>query len=213
MKKHSKKSDLITLIPSIGIMVYCVLYVYASTLYPGGTKFDFSTEGFSWMHNYWCDILDAYARNGAYNPARPFGILANIILCGSLAYLFYDYGHRFIDKIFWRKVVQYCGIFSMILSCLIFTPLHNSIIISASLFGIFAMTGLLLDIFFEGQFILKIGGAFAIILLLLNNGLYYSEIGLRSLPIIQKISFGFTFMWFVLLNYSMIVTDKGRVRR
>lgn len=201
-------SDLITLIPSIGIVLYCILYIYSSTLYPGGSKFDFSLEGFSWAHNYWCDILDVYARNGEYNPARPFGILANIVLCGSVAYLFFDYGKRFMHNAFWKKIVQYCGVFSMILSCLIFTPLHNSIIISASLFGVLALTGLLLDIFFQGHFILKIGGALAIILVILNNALYYSEMGLKTLPIIQKVSFGFVFLWFVLLNYSMIRPDS-----
>jgi hypothetical protein len=62
------------LTPILGTLLFVVLYLVASSLYPGGSQVDKGSIGFSWTNNYWCNLLSGNAINGQPNPAKPYAI-------------------------------------------------------------------------------------------------------------------------------------------
>src|SRR5689334_15897645 len=112
-------------LPYFGIFTFLGLYVYACSLYPGGTKFDQSTLGYSQLGNFWCDLLDTVSYSGKQNPGRPFALAATLILPFSLIFFWYYVPTLFKGAAFKKRVVQVTGCLSMALAIFIFTPVHD----------------------------------------------------------------------------------------
>jgi hypothetical protein len=85
------RNKLFRLAPTIGAIVFLFLYVVSTFYYPGGSQFDARQAGFSWQHNYWCNLLDAHAINGKPNPAQPIAVCAMLVLCGSLIIFWWQF--------------------------------------------------------------------------------------------------------------------------
>ena len=73
-----------SLLPVFGIGSFLILYFYAAELYPGGTRIDPASIGFSHLKNFWCDLLDSTSYSGSANPGRPYALIATILLPLSL---------------------------------------------------------------------------------------------------------------------------------
>ena len=112
-------------IPTIGILCYLLLYAYSSTLYPGGSQANLNSEGFDWIHNYWCNLMNETGMNGQVNPARPFSIFALVVLCFSLTVFFIQFADIFSENTFWKNTIKLSGMFSMLSAILIFTRYHD----------------------------------------------------------------------------------------
>jgi len=84
-EKINETKNAVILIPLFGALLFIIFYIIAITLYPGGSQADISSKGFSWMNNYWCNLLNEKAMNGEYNTARPFAIAGMLLLCISMA--------------------------------------------------------------------------------------------------------------------------------
>jgi hypothetical protein len=123
-------------LPVAGVGGFILLYFVAASLYPGGTKLDPTTRGYSHLSNYWCDLLDPVSYSGAVNRARPVGMLATIILPLSLIPLWLR-----VPVLFRRPsgipgwMVRVAGTTSMVCATLIFTPQHDLLIDVAAGFG------------------------------------------------------------------------------
>src|SRR5437867_2452670 len=109
------KKTIWVLIPSVGIILFLLLYVVATFFYPGGSIADLSTKGFDWFHNYWCDLTDQVARNGEINPARPIALTAMLILFSTLT-VFWFYLPRLFQTGKYNQVTRYAGLISMIVA-------------------------------------------------------------------------------------------------
>jgi hypothetical protein len=68
------------LAPLFGSIVFVLLYFAATLLYPGGSQVDIDSKGFSWLHNYWCNLLSVTAINKQHNAARPLAITGMVVL-------------------------------------------------------------------------------------------------------------------------------------
>jgi len=179
------------------------LYGYSSTLYPGGSEADLNHLGFDWANNYWCNLMNELAMNGEVNPARPFAISAMMILCLSILVFFIQFARRMATNLFWKKIIPIFGIISMIFAALISTQYHDSMISLSSAFGAIAVLGVIIELYKSSLQLFKFSGAICILLLLLNNIIYYSEFQLEYLPIIQKVTFVIVLSWIVGLNLKM----------
>ena len=69
------------------------LVVIAIYLYPGGSSLDQNQSGYSLLHNYWCDLLDATAYNGQINIGRYFAMAAGMLACIALYLVMAELGH------------------------------------------------------------------------------------------------------------------------
>mgnify|MGYP000754487863 FL=1 len=79
---------LLKFLPTIGILVFIGIYIYASQLYPGGSIVDINSIGFDWRNNHWCNLMRESGLNGIQNQARPVAIGGISILCFSMIVFF-----------------------------------------------------------------------------------------------------------------------------
>ncbi len=197
-------------LPSLGILLFFVLYAYAASIYPGGSQVDTNAVGFDWIHNYWCDLMTPRVYSGAQNPSYLISVLAMAILCSSLFLFFEQFANTLLPSPLWKRVLKYSGGISMVLALLIATPYHNSMIIMASIFGLLAVIIIIKTLFqtkFTGH---KVIATFCIFLLILNNLCYYAGIFIYYLPLLQKVSFAIILIWIVLLNQQLVRLKNAR---
>lgn len=193
----------------IGILSFACLFMYASTLYPGGSQADLSTSGYDWINNYWCNLMNEKAMNGQVNLARPYSILAMIILCFSLILFFINFGRSYSEFKFWSRAIEYGGTLSMISAIFIFTKYHDLLTVLSSLFGLFAVLGISVIIYKSSFKFYKYTAIFIGFLLLTNNCIYYSGSGISILPLLQKFSMLIVLAWIIGLNQIVSIrTEK-----
>jgi len=195
--------ELISYIPSVGILVVLMLYVTAANLYPGGSEKFPDKAGFDWVHNYWCDLLPSLAINGDANPAEIFGISAMILLCGVVAVFFFLFADAYPFSKTWRLIIKVCGVASMFCGALIFTSLHNTMIGVASLLAIPPIIGVFKGLIKERSTLHLSMGILVFVLLAMCNITYYLGVLEGSLPLIQKVAMAVTLLWIVVISESI----------
>jgi len=197
-------------IPLAGIAIFIALYLYAVTLYPGGSQADLGTVGFDWLNNYWCDLLNKETDNGVENPARPIAIAATIILSTSLMAFFLLFAKNFIVEGWWQRTFMTSGVLAMGFISLIFTNFHNTAIVIASFFGLFVAVGLVKAIYNSNQVLYKFLGVLCVILIAVNNYIYYSKHLIVALPLLQKVMIGSILLLVAGINLGMIKENRSR---
>ena len=209
MLANKKFSSFFLMFPTIGILIFIGLYFYAANQYPGGSQANINAMEFDWVNNYWCNLLNEESINGKQNPARPIAILAMLILCGSLLIFFFHFSIHFEDGKIWKSIIQVCGTISMVTAIFIFTEYHDQITILASVFGFFVFIGIIRAIYQSDLQLFKMSGLLCILMLGINNYIYYSGSFIKYLPLIQKITFVFVLAWVMGLNLKMIKGYKS----
>ncbi len=187
----------------IGILSFVILYVYGTSLYPGGSQLDINSEGFDWLNNYWCNLMNEKGINGQNNPARIFSIVAMILVCNSLAIFFYQFSKFFAQRKIWKLSISFGGVLSMLFASLIFTEYHDLFTIISSIIGFFALFGITIEMYYGNFSFYKKLGVICIFLLFLNNMIYYSHVWIEILPFLQKITFLIVILWVSGLNYEL----------
>lgn len=190
-------------IPTLGILCFGILYVYASELYPGGSQANLESEGFDWINNYWCNLMNEKSMNGEPNPARPISIFAMLVLCLSLTIFFFQFSAYIAKHKIWKRIIKIAGLFSMIFATLIFTKYHDSMTMISSFFGLFVVLGMIKEVYGSKLQKYKISGIGGLLLLGLNNYMYYTTQYIEWLPFIQKVTFLIVLMWMIGLNYEL----------
>lgn len=184
--------------PVGGIILFTLLYIVATLLYPGGSDIDRNAKGFNWLHNYWCELMAPHSQNGQENTARPVAILAMCVLAASLALIWYYVPSRLPLHRSLQKLNSWSGILSMVMLFFLFTHDHDKVINIAASLGFTAMLLASAGLYRKKMFFLFSLGVFCFLLGLLNTWLYYS--GQRYyLPVVQKITFILFLSWFCLL--------------
>jgi hypothetical protein len=192
-------------IPLFGIPLFLLLYIWASIYYPGGSQADPNAKGFSWVHNYWCNLLNDRAINGQQNPARPIAAAGMAILCLALSVFWLRFPATSLGKQPLVRWLQVAGVAAMVTALLLNTSLdHDMITNLASLLGLIAVAGTL-----AGLYKLKWWGLFwlgivNLVLVLLNNLFYYDTALIAYLPLVQKISFLSFLAWFYFITLQSI---------
>lgn len=192
-------------LPNYGILLYAVLYFVATQFYPGGCDADKSSIGFNWLHNYWCDLLGAEAKNGTPNAAYPIAIAAMTILFLSLAVFWYHIPLLFSWQLNLSRIIQFTGIASMILPIFIFTRYHDLLINLAGAFGLVGLIAVYIALYRNKLTLLFWLGMFNFLLFLINNYIYNTLNFIYYLPIVQKFTFLFYLTWIYLLNKKVVV--------
>lgn len=203
MNKRKPSTNFWILIPLIGIFLFITLYIIAAFFYPGGSQADVNSKGFSWINNYWCNLLNEKAINGQQNAAKSIAIVAMFVLCLSLSIFWYIFPAQTGFKKSSRLVIQFSGILAMTIGMFLFTDIHDIIINIASLCGLVAIAGTFAGLYklkWTGLFYL---GVFNLILIAVNNILYYGEGLITYLPVVQKITFLFFLFWICSITLNL----------
>jgi hypothetical protein len=199
-----RSKELWILLPLFGILIFVALYVTATYFYPGGSQFDHQSAGFSWMQNYWCNLLNDTAINGQANHAKPIASAGMAVLCVSLS-LFWIIFPRFLDAgKYAGPMISISGILAMFSATLLLSAYdHDAITNLASAFGVLALMGTLFVLYRNGWHALFRFGIVNLLLVGLNNILYYNPRLIVYLPVVQKISFSAILLWICCIDMAM----------
>lgn len=77
---HTRLVRIFYWLPELGIGIFLVTYALAASMYPGGTRWDEHRNGFSMLHNFWCDLLQKEAWCGRDNLGQPFALVGSVVL-------------------------------------------------------------------------------------------------------------------------------------
>ena len=210
MITHTDKTkNILVLTPIFGIIIFIFLYIVATLLYPGGSQIDKNSIGFSWSNNYWCNLLNDISINGKPNPAKPVAMTGMFVLCLTLAF-FWVLFPRHID--FNRKLklaIPISGILAMTIAFFLFTNINHDIVINlAAIFGAVATVGTFIGLYKNQWFGLFAFGLLNILLVGLNNYVYYTKGLIIYLPVIQKISFATFLIWVCCINIKLYRRER-----
>lgn len=205
--KYSSFIQATNYIPTIGICLFLLLFVYSSTLYPGGSQADVHSVGYDWVNNYWCNLINTHAMNEEVNPAHPIAIAAMIVLCSSLMVFFIQFSKKVSTTRFWRNTIKWGGVFSMLFATCMFTAYHDLMTTLSSSFGVLVVIGMIWEVYKSRLLLFQITGILCILLLAINNYIYYSTVYLEYLPLIQKLTFVIVLGWVVGLNIKIHATN------
>jgi hypothetical protein len=203
IKTTIKPQNIWVLTPFFGTLLFICLYFVAALFYPGGSQVDINSKGFSWTNNYWCNLLNVNALDGQHNSARPLAITAMFVLSLTLAIFWYIFPKQAGLKKSSQVTIQICGALAMTIGMFLFTDLHDTIVNIASLCGLVATIGTFIGLHKLKWTRLFGLGIFNLILVALNNILYYGD-GLKLyLPVVQKITFFFFLVWICLITINL----------
>jgi hypothetical protein len=209
-RQTDKTKSMVVLAPIFGTLVFIVLYVIATLLYPGGSQVDKNSVGFSWTNNYWCNLLNESAINGQHNPAKPVAMTGMFILCLTLIFFWFLFPkHINVGKNI-KLVIQISGAVAMIIAFLLFTSINHDLVTNlASIFGLIATVGVFVGLYKAKWLGLFTFGLFNILLVVLNNYVYYTKGLIVYLPVIQKISFAAFLIWICCIDINLFrLTEK-----
>jgi hypothetical protein len=198
--------------PVIGTVVFAVLYSIAAFLYPGGSQANINSVGFSWMDNYWCNLLNESALNGEPNPAKPVAIAAMGILCITLSVFWFILPLHIKTGKRADVAVQLSGIAAMVTAFFLSANLYHDLVINlALLFGFIAIAGTLAALYKIAWYGLLAFGCLNVLGVGLNCYLYYTESLIVYLPLVQKISFAGFLIWICWINLKLYYIHKRRL--
>ena len=199
-----KQNNIWILTPVFGTILFVILYIVATTFYPGGSQVDKDSVGFSWINNYWCNLLNENAINGQHNPAKPIAITGMFVLCLTLTVFWFLFSRQINLGKFTRLTIQISGIFAMTIAFFLFLDINHDLVTKfASLFGLIATIGTFIGLYKTKWYGLFAFGLLNILLIGLNNYIYYNKGLIIYLPIIQKISFAAFLFWVCSIDINL----------
>lgn len=195
--------SLLRLLPTLGILTFIGLYIYATTLYPGGSQADINSVGFDWRYNFWCNLMSEDAMNGLENPASPVALIGMVILCSSMTLFFFQFANYFVKNRIWKMTIKIAGALAMLSAVFIFTKYHDIMTTILSICGVVGIIGIIRALHKNNLTFFKVSGIICMALVGVNNLFYYNENLIKYLPIVQKVGFILILAWTVGLNLKM----------
>ncbi len=190
--------------PVLGMSVFILFYVLATFKYPGGSYTDYSQMGFSWQHNYLCDLLDSDAVNGAPNPASTTSRIGLGFLCFGISTLWYLIPQLFPKNKFTYIVIRAAGIGSMLTVIFLAYGAHDLVVRIAGILGLLALLITFKALYDSRYHGLLVYGIISLLLVAANFYIYESRNGSYWLPLLQKFTFLSCMGWFLLLNVKLL---------
>jgi hypothetical protein len=219
MKAHSNINSygvFLFLLPLIGIGLFVLFYILSALNYPGGSWYSPNQEGFSFWHNYLCDLLDVYAINGEINTARFYAIIALGFLFAGLFWLWLYLPRLFMTSSLNQKIMWLSGLLSIFTIPFLALGDHDLIVRISGVFGVVAFFTCSVELIKAGHTYLFVLGILCIMVFLMNYYIYETGSFIPSLPVIQKITFLLFIVWFIGLNivlYRKVICQKRLLTR
>ena len=190
-------------LPLIGIGSFILFYFMAAKHYPGGSWIVSDTDGFSFWHNYLCDLLDINAINGEPNKGRTYAITALCLLCAGIFFLWSLLPKLFKTKNNIQKIMSTSGYLSLLTIPLLAIGNHDVIIRIAGTFGVVTFIACCVELYKTNYKKLFLLGVVCIITFLSNYYIYETGICIKALPVIQKFTFTLFISWFIGLDMAL----------
>ena len=197
MRNRMGSGRMLQILAIVGSIGFAVFYVLAALSYPGGSDAHPSSIHFSFLENYWCDLLSNYSKNGSINNGKPYAIAAQFFLNVTLLCTWmFTAGIRESIKS-WNVKLVVTGSFSTLFANFVATPHHDLYIALSVLFGLLAILQILSIHKKTNHPLMFLSGMVGLVLIGLNCLLYYFNIAKFLLPLLQKITFAYMLIWFL----------------
>ena len=191
------------LIPLFGMALFVLCYLIAAGLYPGGSWNNPGQLGFSWRHNYLCDLLDTRAVNGMLNTGRHWARVALGLLSLGLVVLWYRLPALARGPVWFRQLLRYSGLAALGTMVFLRADTHELTVYIAGAFGLIALSLLLVGLWRQGLKSLVLFGGWCLGIFVVNYAIYETGRFLQALPLIQKITFSSFLAWFIWLDVKL----------
>ena len=183
-------------------LLFIALYNIATLNYPGGSLTSPTASHFLWTENYFCDMMNSVSINGKENPSKPYSIGALLSLCAGITSFFIWFSNERISQYNFKRTLKLLGSFSMLSTCLIFTPWHNQFIISALIFGLIPCI-IILNVILRNINAYHTGLTIFVFTFLTGYIIiYYLNIFPISHPIVQKCAILFGLLWIIKTKFK-----------
>ena len=194
--------------PIVGMAIYIILFAYTATLYPGGSVNEPLATSHSYFHNFLCDLMNPTGANGVENVARPFAIIAHLILSFTMISFFYILPEIFHHQNRNTRMVRGFGMFTMTVFILMYTSYHDLIVTLTGIFGTIALIPFFIEIHhYKGNRLRQLAYAcFAMSIIVFIS--FQINIWFYILPVLQKITFVLDAIWVIWV--SLIVLKKHK---
>ncbi|WP_339628553.1 hypothetical protein [uncultured Maribacter sp.] len=190
-------------LPLIGIGSFIFFYFMAAKYYPGGSWILPDKNGFSFWHNYLCDLLDINAINGEPNKGRTYAITALCLLCLGIFFLWSLLPKLFKTKNNIQKIMSASGYLSLLTILFLALGNHDVIVRIAGVFGVVAFIACCVELNRTNHKKLFLLGLVCIITFLSNYYIYETGIYIKALPVVQKFTFALFISWFIGLDMAL----------
>jgi len=182
-------------VPAAGVVSFYVLYAIAAFLYPGGNYDDRREPGFSLFRNYFCDLLDAVAKNGEPNPGRGLALVAAALVVPTLVFFWHYVVMLYPNQQLLRVTTRVAGLVSALATLLLLTPLHDSAVEIGGGFGLVAFLSVLIALPRAEHGFLFLGGVAAVAVSSACFFIWRTGIGVSALAGLQKLAFALFLTW------------------
>lgn len=176
----------------------------ATSLYPGGSPNDVLSDGFSWKHNYFCNLFDENAINGQRNKSKPYAIAGIFFMCLSFLVFFYQTSMK-LSKQPGYSMIKYTGCSGMLFAFFAATPWHDVAINISNILCLVSIFYILVYLFKSRQKSLQWLSILLMLVSYCTIFIYYSGYYITYLPIMQKITVIVLIIWALTINYIMTI--------
>lgn len=206
MKKF--RSTYLPYIPIWGMVMYLIVFTYAASGYPGGSINVPHEIGYSFYHNFLCDVMNPITQGGFINEARFIAIISHLILSVTMICFFYILPKIFPEQNRNTKWITYFGMATMIVFIFMYTSYHDLIVTLTGVMGTIALVPFFIELHQYKNRGLKQLAYLCFFLSLVVFFIFETKIGFYYLPFLQKITFVMD-AWWVIWS-CLIVINKNK---
>ncbi len=166
-----------------------VILFYVSTLYyPGGSNWNKNSIGFDWRYNYITNLFNPIAINGEINGSVPWAIAAMFLLCVGFGLFFIDTAQK-ITTPSSSRIIKWGGTLSMLFAFLAVTPWHDLMVTISNVLVMLSLFYITVHLFKSKFLMLGILSSLCLGSIYLGSTMYYTQLWLEWLPVVQKTVF------------------------
>lgn len=149
-------------------------------------------------------MLNETAANGQHNAAKPIAVTGMFVLCLAMTFFWFLFPRHINIGNIGRLTIQISGTLAMAIGFLLFTNINHDLVINlASTFGVIATVGTFVGLYKSKWIGLFTFGLLNLVLVGLNNYVYYTKGLIIYLPVIQKVSFASFLIWIFCINLKL----------
>jgi len=183
-------------------VLFFAFYAASALLYPGGSKYDHAQPGFSFVHNYFCDLLSPVAVNGEPNRGRAFGLVAMALVVPTLALFWHSVVALFPMQRAHVVTTRVAGSVSALGTLLLLTPFHDWAVQIGGGFGLVAFGAVLSALPRARHGALFSGGIGAAAVSSACFFIWRTGIALPALAPLQKLAFALFLAWVLVASVA-----------
>ncbi len=168
--------------PIVGMGLYLIVFTIAAMDYPGGSENVPNDVGYSFFHNFLCDVMNPITQGGKVNPARPLAIFSHLVLSFTMISFFYLLPEIFLNKNTNTRLIRRFGMLTMTVFIFMFTIYHDMIVTATGVLGTIALVPFFIELYRYPNKALKQLAYLCYLLSIIVFFIFETKIGFYYLP-------------------------------